>query len=200
MKFKKSFLASAALAAVLIAGPVRAQTCDVAFQFRMGAGFPGDVNRTHPASIVPGLQNVATPILLYGNPCVVDTATNSYRQLATTDTAVTVIDGILVRPYPVQQSNTSQALGPGAPPATGAIDVLKDGYVIATCNNFAVNAPTLKGPVYIWIAASTGAHVQGTFEAGAGGGSNTVLVANAQWNGPPDANGISEIHIWSSKQ
>ena len=31
----------------------RQKTRDVAFTFRMGAGFAGDVNRTHPASIEP---------------------------------------------------------------------------------------------------------------------------------------------------
>lgn len=195
---KRNMIAAAVLAAIAVSGVVRARTLDVAFTYRMGAGFPGDVNRTHPASILPGLQNVATPILLYGNPCLVDTTTNSYRQLATTDTAVTTIAGVAVRPFPTQQTTggMTSTLGASAPPVTGVIDILKDGFILTRCNNFATAQPTLGGAVYVWIAANSGAHVQGGFESVAGGGSNTILLTNARWMGPGDSAGVAELEVW----
>ena len=198
---KKSFRNSliAAACAVALSGVVRARTHDVAFTYRMGAGYPGDVNRTHPASILPGLQNVATPILLYGNPCVVDTSTNSYRELLVGDTAVTVIAGVLVRPYPTQQTTGGMAssFGAATPPVTGVIDILRSGFVMAKGNNFATAQQTLGGAVHIWIAASTGAHVQGGFESAATGGS-TIAITNAKWNGPGDSAGVAELQVWSA--
>ena len=59
-----------------------------------------------------------------------------------------------------------------------------------------VGTPTKRGPVYIWCSASGGGHVQGGFEA-AFDADDTVLVSNAYFNGPPDANGITELRIWN---
>lgn len=191
---KKTLVALAALA--MIGGiSVRASTRDVAFTYRMGAGFPGDVNRTHPASIVPGLINTSYPALLYGNPVVIDT--NSYRQLLTTDTGVTAIAGVMVRPYPTQQTTggMSASLGNAVPPVSGVCDVIESGFVLATCYNFASVASTKGGAVHIWIAATSGNHVQGTFEASATGGS-TIAITNARWAGVSDAAGVAEIEVW----
>lgn len=199
---KKSFhrsLVAMACAAALASGVARARTHDVAFTYRMGAGFPGDVNRTHPASILPALQNTTSPILLYGNPCLIDTATNSYREVIVSDTAVTKIAGVLVRPYPTQQTTggMNASLGAGTPPVTGVVDILRSGYVMVRCNNFATAQPTLGGAVHIWVAASTGAHVQGGFESAATGGS-TIAITNALFNGPGDSNGICELQVWTA--
>ena len=193
---KKTLIALAVLA-LHGAGAVRAKTRDVAFQYRMGAGFPGDVNRTHPASILPGMMNSTNPVRLYGDPVLIDTSTNSYRGLLVGDTAVTKIDGVLVRPYPTQQQSggMSSAIGAATPPTTPVpVDVLNEGFIIARCNNFATQQPTKGGAVHVWIAASTGAHVQGGFESVATGGS-TIAITNAKWNGPADANGITEIQV-----
>ena len=197
----KRTLASLAVAALAIGQIVRAKTHDIAFTFRMGAGFPGDVNRTHPASIVPGLINTTNPVALYGFPAVIDGTTSSYRGLVAGDTALTLIDGILARPYPTQQmtGGMSSSIGAAAAPTSGVADFLEDGFIIATCNNFAAQPPVKGGAVYVWIAASTGNHVQGGFEAAAGGGSNTILLTNARWNGPTDANGVTEIRVTASK-
>ncbi len=193
--FRHTLIAMAA--GIALSGTaVRARTHDVAFTYRMGAGFPGDVNRTHPASILPGLMNTTNPVRLYGDPVVIDTATNSYRGILVGDTAVTTIAGILVRPYPTQQTTggMTSTLGAAVPPVTGVVDVLNDGFIIARCNNFAAQQPTKGGAVFIWYAASTGAHVQGGFESVATGGS-TIAITNARWNGPTDANGITEIQV-----
>lgn len=193
---KKSLIALAALAACSVAS-VRASTRDVAFTYRMGAGFPGDPNRTHPVSILPGIMSTAAPVRLYGDPCVIDTATNTYRALGAADTALTKIDGILVRPYPTQQQSGGMAasIGTAVPPVGPAqIEVVNEGFVIAKCNNFATQQPTKGGAVFIWVTADSGAHKQGGFESVANG-ANTIAITNAKWNGPTDSNGITEIQI-----
>jgi len=196
----KRTLASLAVAALAIGQIVRAKTHDIAFTFRMGAGFPGDVNRTHPASIVPGLVNSSAPVAFYGFPAVIDGATSSYRGLSAGDTELTSIDGVLARPYPTQQmtGGMSASIGAAAAPTSGVADFLEDGFIIAQCNNFAAAPPQKGGAVYVWIAASTGNHVQGGFEAAATAGS-TIALTNARWNGPTDANGVTEIRVTASK-
>lgn len=195
---KKSLIALAVMA-LGAQGLTRARTNDIAFGYRMGAGFPGDVNRTHPASILPGLMTptLASKVRLYGDPVLIDPATNSYRGILVGDAAVTKIDGILVRPYPVQQMSGGLAspIGAAAPPdGPAVIDVLNEGFIIAKCNNFATQQPTKGGAVFIWYAADSGVHKQGGFESVATGGS-TIAITNAKWNGPTDANGITEIQV-----
>lgn len=308
---KKSLIALAALATLAACGTVRARTNDVAFSFRMGAGFPGDVNRTHPASILPGLMDVSDPVRLYGDAVLLDSVNASYRGLlgddadlatpvqaaATTSTAggtglaasttyfyrvsalnalgetlasnevsiltgagatnsntvnwglvagatnyriyrglaanaqnvfytvgavnvfvdtgaaatqgfpaaanttgVSKIAGVLVRPYPTQQTTggMSSALGAATPPVTGVIDVLRNGFIMVRANNFAAAPPVKGGAVYVWVAASAGTQVQGGFSTVAGGVGETAAIANARFNGPPDANGICEIEVWAA--
>lgn len=195
---KKQILALAVAAAIVSMTRTRAHTQDTAFTYRMGAGFPGDVNRTHPASIPPGLIHQSTPPLLYGNGVLIDTASNSYRGVLAGDQSDSVainLDGIAVRPYPAQQTTggMTSTFGTAVPPLGQPLDVCEDGYVIVKCN---VGTPTKKGAVYIWCSASTGSHVQGGFESAADAG-DTVLVKNAYFNGPPDASGITEIRIWN---
>lgn len=198
MKFKFSKL-SVFLAAIGLCSAVplaRAKTFDVAYGFRMGAGFPGDVNRTNPFSVTPNLINTTTPPRLYGDPVVVDTATNSVRGMVAGDTAVTRIKGIAVRPFPVQQQTggMSAAIGAAAPPVSGVMDVLEGGFAIVKVNSGA-SSVTKDGPVYVWVAANSGAHVQGGFEQAASGG-NTAAIANARYTGPCDASGITEIQVF----
>lgn len=168
---------------------------DVAFQFRMGAGFAGEVNRTHPASIEPAVQDGTNPVLGYGFAVLATTSGNSVRQMASGDTSVTSLYGISVRPFPTQQSTTSTAyagvgLGATVPPAAGAIDILRAGYIMVNI----VGTPVKGGAAFVWVAASSGSHLQGGFEAAATGGS-TASIANVIFNGPPDANGIGEVII-----
>lgn len=192
---KKSLIAMAVSA--LLHGP-RARTLDIAISYRMGAGFAGDVNRMHPASIVPRLMDAANPIRQFGDPATLGAA-NSVRGFLATDTALTRIRGVLVRPA-VAQINTggmTQTIGGGTPPQGAApVDIIEDGYVMVKCNNVGAGAPTLGGAVYIWIAASAGADVQGGFRAAAGGASAIGPIVNAEWASPPDANGIAELRTW----
>ena len=166
-----------------------------AFKYNMPAGFPGDVNRSHPASIEPGLNDVTNPVPFYGS-AVIQTATGTYRGMGTGDTSVTAVE-VAVRPFPIQQGGTIPAFGAvsfgssGTPPA-GEIDVLRMGYVLVPV----VGTPIRGGAVFVWVAASTGVHVQGGFEAAATGGSTTALaVGTFRWNSGPDASGIAELVV-----
>ena len=195
----KRTLVSLAVAAALGLGfSVRARTTDIAFGFRMGAGFPGDVNRSGMWNIVPSLQDTTNPVLLYGNPVLINSAANSVRQFLTTDGSVTRIDGVLVRPYPTQQQSggMSASIGAATPPVGPAVvDVLRAGFGMVKCNNFATS-PSSKGcAVYVWIAASSGNHVQGGFEAASSG--STITISNARWASPPDSSGVAELEVWA---
>jgi hypothetical protein len=166
----------------------RAFTRDDAFKFRMGAGFAGTINRAG-AKVEPCLINASTPPTLFGQPVIVDT--NGARPVVT-DTA---IDGITVRPWPSQQPKTANdfgdtgALGTAqAPPVTGHIDVLRSGYIMVKV----VGTPVKGGTVYVWNAATSGAHIQGGFEA-VSGSTATITLGKTYFNGGPDANGVVEL-------
>lgn len=190
----------AAAAALMIASAsmgIRAKTNDVAFAFRMGAGFIGDVNRTSPASILPALMDTTNPVRLYGDPVTNNSAASSVRGFLVGDTALTRIEGVLVRPFPTQQTSGGMAssIGAAVPPVGPAVvDVIRQGFVLVKCNNFAVNPSTKGGTVYVWIAATSGNNIQGGFVAASS--VNTVTITNARFNGPPDASGVCELEVW----
>lgn len=171
-------------------------TQDAAFTFRMGAGFAGDVNRSHPMTIEPTLNDVTNPVLAYGLALLaVGAAPNSVRNLvAATDGAITAIYGISVRPFPTQQPTATnfgaQAFGSGTPPVQGSLDVLKGGYILVNVNGVA--HPVKGGQVYVYVAASAGSHVLGGFEAGAGANlvSLDATATRIYWNGPDDASAV----------
>lgn len=173
----------------------RMKTRDAAFTFRMGAGFPGDVNRTHPVTIEPCLIDTAPPTA-YGQPVLINSATQGVRPFTTGDQSNTVPAGygITVRPYPAQQSSGSNfgaaSFGSATPPTTGVMDVLRAGYIMGYLP--AGGAPVKGGKVYVWAVASSGAHVQGGLEAAYSAGNTTELL-NATFNGSPDASGNVEI-------
>jgi hypothetical protein len=179
---------------------IHAAVRDAAYGFRMPGGIPGDVNRTHPASIEPTRQS-ATPATAYGQPVVVAAdGTNGVRPLSVGDGALTNIYGITVRPYPAQASTGgsygSATLGAATPPgAASIIDVLKLGYI---CANVPVGsaAAAKGGAVFVWVAATSGLNVQGGFQTAASGG-NTIALDTSRYtfNGPQDANGNIEVVI-----
>lgn len=170
----------------------RARTCDVAFTYRMGAGFAGDVNRTHPFSVEPALIDASAPPLGYGLAVLADAASNGVRQIAAGDQGTVYIYGVTVRPYPTQQQSggMSSPFGSVTPPASGVIDVLRMGYIMVPI----VGAVAKGGLVYVWAAASGGGHLQGGFEAASSAGNTIALpITLAEFNGPADANGIGEL-------
>lgn len=172
----------------------------MAYRFRMPAGFAGDVNRTHPANIPPGLIDENDPPTRYGNMCVVDTAANTLRGLVAGDasdgTALTPY-GAIVRPYPTQQvtsSNDYGSIGFGAatPPTSGPADFLVQGFIMVQLNT-GVTAPTKGGRVFVWCAATAGDHVQGGYETEGSTGNTVELDPRYTYNGPADENGITEL-------
>lgn len=173
----------------------RLMTHDVAFKFRMGAGFPGDVNRTHPASVEPALVG-SVPPTAYGIPVIPDAA-NGVRMFQAGDTAVVMPWGIAVRPFPTQQASggMTASLGSATPPTTGVIDVLRSGYVLVQLNDIAA-LPKKGDPVFVWCAVTSGIHIQGGIEVVASGGNTAALdITQYYFNGPPDAAGVVEITV-----
>jgi len=185
---------------------MRRRTHDgVSFGFRMGTGFQGDVNRSHPFWIEQGLQDTTNPVGAYGLAVyfsLTGNTPNAYRGMVAGDTGLTNIAGVAVRPFPIQPSSTSNfgavaISGPtsaptaGVPPA-GVIDVLKSGYVIVAQSG---TGAIVKGaPVFVWVAASSGAHVQGGFEVSSTGGSTIALpVPSVYFNGPAGPDGLVEL-------
>lgn len=170
-------------------------TRDVAYNYRLPAGFSGDVNRTHPSSIEPCQLDVTNPPTFAGQAVVLDATSHNVRYLGVVDdTALTDIYGVAVRSYPTQQQTggMSSAFGNSLLPAAQPVDVLKSGYVMVPV----VGVPVKGGIVYVWAKPASGAHIPGGFEAVATGGSTIALPANFySFNGGPDANGICEVII-----
>lgn len=199
---KRIFSPVVAFFAALLFGPafMRAQTRDVAFTYRMGAGFPGDINRTSPFSAVPGLINTTTPPRAYGDPVLVNAADSSLRGVVSGDGSTTpaAIYGVLVRPFPTQQQSggMSSALGAAAAPTSGVADFLTQGFIMS---KLPAGASVAKGgQVFVWCAATSGNNIQGALVAAASG-TNTLSVTNARFNGPADANGNVEIEVWAAR-
>lgn len=168
-----------------------------AIQFRMPAGYPGDVNRTHPCWIEPCSIDPTNPPTFTGQACVIDTGSHLLRTVLAGDGALTDIYGFMVRTFPTQQkssTNYGQAtIGNQGAPGIGKVDVLRSGYIMAPLNNFAA-APSVKGGrVWVWIAATAANHVQGALEAGASGGNTIELDIKASFNGSPDSAGTVEV-------
>jgi len=180
---------------------MRAKVRDVAFGFRMGAGFAGDINRSHPVNVEPCQQSATAPATAYGQAVVADTigATNTIRPIVAADQAITTIYGVTTRPFPQQQSTSSVAyaaspFGAGTPPGAGeVIDVVRAGYIMVQLNT-GEPSPTKGAPVYVCAEATNGNHVQGGFEVTARGAvTQVILDSRYTYNGPADADGVVEL-------
>lgn len=172
----------------------------VAFTYRMGAGFAGDVNRTHPANIEPNINDGTNPILWPGQAGVY-TASGTFRQIIASDSGLTAINGIAVRQFPTQATGASTTLENwgeadfstgytgGVSPAN-CLDVLKSGYIMVPVNGTVVKG----GTVYVYYGTSTGAHYQGGFEAASGSNIFTLSGNNqTYYNSAADSYGICEL-------
>jgi hypothetical protein len=188
--FRKKIIAAPA---VIFRGSAR--TRDVAYTYRMPAGFAGDINRSHPASVEPTLPDPTNFPTFAGQACVIDATSHLLRYLGVTDdTALTDIYGVAVRAFPIQQQTGGMAAAFGTAVMTAAqpVDVLKSGYIMVPVQG----TPVKGGIVYVWAKPVSGLHVPGGFEAAATGGSTIALPINSySWNGGPDANGVAEVII-----
>lgn len=176
----------------------RARTRDVSYAYRMPAGFLGDVNRSHPASIEPNISNVDDS-LYFGGLAVVDTASNTVRLITTGDDAARQW-GIAVRPYPFQQQTGGMAAGFSTGPANAlkpgarnAVDILRSGYIMAYVNE-AGGAAAKGGQVYVWLSADAAPNYKGSFLT-TDPGADAIAVTGAFFNGPADENGVVEIEF-----
>lgn len=190
-----------------ISAPRRYMTYDaaanvMAIPFRMNAGFPGDVTRTHPASIEPMMNDDAAPADAYGQFVVIDATGNAVRKIGVadqSDATSLMAWAITVRPFPtspggnVAAPGAAAAFGAGAPAASQVIDGLRSGYMTVALND-KTQTPKKNDPVFVWCAASAGSQIQGgitsVFSAG-----NTVKLANAVFNGAGDPAGNCEVII-----
>lgn len=171
-----------------------------AYQFRMRAGFAGSVNRFHPAQIEPVSIDAANPPLLFGVPGVIDAGTHLFRKILAADQALLDVYGITVRPFPAQgltapsMGIASPAFGGEGPNGIAKLDVLRQGYIMVLVNNFAAAQPVKGGKVYIWTAATAGAHIQGGWEAVDPAGSGMQLPwPSCTFQGGTDGSGATEI-------
>jgi hypothetical protein len=178
-----------------------------AIQYRMRAGFAGDVNRTHPAAIEPEQMLAATPPTEYGQPVLMDASGNGVRPFATgdaSDTVAAIAYGFTARPFPTQQATATTAfapaaIGPAVPPSSpGIIDVLRMGLIMAQMNPGSAS-PVKGGRVFVWCAATTGSgatlHTQGGLESAISAGNTVQLDAHTTFNGAPDSNGVVEVAV-----
>lgn len=164
-----------------------------AFAYRMPAGIPGEMQRIWAGTTIEPNVQESPYVPAYGNAVFMDTTTGCVRAVQAGDTT---IYGFAVRPYPIQAGASYGAWGgqplgqPIAPPQEGVIDVLRRGYINVLLGGS--TAAKKGGEVYVWVAASSGAHVQGQVEA-ASASSNTVALPTSTFQGPADSNGNVEI-------
>ncbi|MBU9153124.1 hypothetical protein KTD28_00710 [Burkholderia gladioli] len=163
-----------------------------AYQFRMPAGFPGDLQRAEVATIETQLIDPAAPPTAFGVAVkLVNGKIQPINNAA--DTAASVY-GVNLRPYPIQ-GNGTDPLGTSTPPTSGATDVLKRGYEMVSLGGTA--AATKGGTVYVRVAGAATGKPLGGFEAAADSTSANTVAMPASWyfTGPADANGVVEIAV-----
>ena len=156
-----------------------------AFTYRMPYGIPGDITRQSLATVETQLLDSTLPFAGYGLPGKIN-ANKKFSGIVNGDAAVY---GFLVRPFPTQGVNASDALGVGVPKTSGLGDVLRRGYINVACNN---GTPQVGGAVYVRVAVPSGAKVIGGIEATADG-ANTITITGATFAGAADASGNVEV-------
>lgn len=164
-----------------------------AYPFRAPTGIPGDLTRLAAGiTVEPNVQDATLPMTAYGRLAKLS-ASGGMTPITSGD-AFADVYGISVRAYPVQEQATTNygatSVGSSTPPETGAIDILKRGYINVRLYGSAAAAKG--GAVYVWTSASAGTHIQGGFEAASPGGDG-FEVTNAYFTGAADADGNAEI-------
>jgi hypothetical protein len=175
----------------------RRRTRDISFLAQSPVGFIGRITRSVPAPKVnPYVNDTTNPVASFGL-AVLATTNNTVRGVLAADTAITTIFGIAVQPFPFQQQSGTnfgaQALSTLVAAPSGLLDILKSGFMTVYCNSAQAPTASLESPVFLWIAASTGTHIQGGFETAAVEGSTIALPASVYFNGPGDSTGAIEL-------
>jgi hypothetical protein len=160
----------------------RRRTHDVSFLAQAPSGFIGRITRSVPApKITPEVNDSTNPVTSYGL-AVIGTANLTVRTPLPTDGALTGIAGIAVQPFPFQPSSGANF---GATSftnltavANGLLDVNRSGFETVYCNSAQAPTATKISPVFVWIAPSTGTHIQGGFETQASANVSSAAGAN----------------------
>lgn len=101
--------------------------------------------------------------------------------------------GVAAREVKSALNYLEQGVGAYAPGE--AVPVFQRGAINVKCHN---GTPRLNGPVFVRVAADSSAPTApvGGFETSTGAApAGTVQLANCQWAGPADANGVAELRI-----
>lgn len=157
----------------------------VAFVTTMPSGIQGTVSRVDQAVIESQVLNPSLPFPTYGVAYKI--AAGKMVPIVASDAAA-VIQGFLVRPYPVQNNVANEALSVNLPLTTGIGNGLRSGYMTVICQ---LGTASLGAPVYIRNASPSGQQIIGGIESGST--ANNVLLPNAQFQGPADSAGNVEI-------
>lgn len=141
---------------------MRKFTKDVAFLDRMPSGIPGDLSRKEGAIIEVMNFDATNPPAAYGQFVAIDGTSKNARKLLAGDLA-SAIYGLLLRPYPTSNINTTDGLGVSSPNTAQPADVAKKCYASVLLQNS--TAAAKGGQVYARKAATSGGLVQGGIEA-----------------------------------
>lgn len=131
-----------------------------AFQFRMPAGFAGDLQRAETATIETQQIDSSTPPTAFGVP--VKLVSGKVQPIASADPA-SVVYGFNLRAYPIQ-GNGTDPLGTSTPPTSGMTDILKRGYTMVALNG--ATAAAKNGAVYVRVGNASAGKPIGGVEAG----------------------------------
>lgn len=155
----------------------------------MTHGYAGDYSR-QPDMIIDTHPLGGDVAVKFGTPLVYDSDSNVVAFGA--NTAADFV-GVASREFKSATSYLSQTAGQYEPGE--ATSTFKRGCINVLCN---VGSPKLGGKVYVRTVAneSIPTGVVGGFEAAADG-ENTVVLANCEWHGEKDVNGVAEIRILS---
>lgn len=164
MNFLKKLFRPRVAAGVFVG---RRRTRDMSFLANSPFGFPGRSTRNVPApKIVAGINDGTTPITSFGL-FTVPTSSNTWRNVQPTDLA-TAIQGLAIQSFPFQPASATnygaQAIGGLVAVPAGALDIMRSGFATLYCNPSTAASANLTSPVCVWLAASTGNHVQGGVE------------------------------------
>lgn len=161
-----------------------------AYQFRMPAGFAGDLQRAEVATIETQLIDSSTPPTVFG--VAVKYVSGKVQPINLAGDTAAIVQGVNLRPYPIQ-GNGTDPLGTSTPPTSGVTDILKRGYVNVSLGG--TTAAAKGGTVYVRVAAAATGKPLGGFEAAADSTNTIAMPSNWYFTGPADAYGVTEIAV-----
>jgi hypothetical protein len=161
-----------------------------AYQYRMPAGFAGDLQRAEVATVETQIIDSAAPPTSFG--VAVKLVSGKVQPINLAADTAALVCGVNLRAYPIQ-GNGTDPLGTSTPPTSGVTDVLKRGYVNVVLGGTAAAAKG--GTVYVRVAGAATGKPLGGFEGAADGTNTVALASNWYFTGPADAYGITEIAV-----